>query len=94
MNGSIKLKDSLKKRIHTQTEYLFDPTTKTKIESFLSCYQKAAISKAEKLVATDIDPQIMSRLVVVFQTREVDLETSFGNELSSVLLSFLTPMGR
>ena len=45
-SGSIKLKDFLKKRIQTQTEDLFDPITKTKIKSFSSCYQKAAIAKA------------------------------------------------
>ena len=75
------------KRIQTQTEDLFNPITKTKIKSFSSCYQKAAISKAGKQVATDIDRQIMGRLVVVSQTREVDLETLFGYKLSSVPLS-------
>ena len=88
-SGSIKLKNFLNKRIQTQTEDLFDPITKTKIKSFSSCYQKAAITKAGKLVATDIDSQIMGRLVVVSQTREVDL---FGYELSSVPLSIFNPI--
>ena len=35
----------------------------------------------------------MGRLVVVSQTREVDLETLFGYELSSVLLSLFNPDG-
>ena len=83
----------LKKRIQTQTEDLFDPITKTKIKSFSSCCQKAAISKAGKLLATDINRQIMGRLVVVSQTREVDLETLFGYELSSVSLSLFNPDG-
>ena len=98
MNGceqsrSIKLKDFLEKRIQTQIEDFFDPIIKTKIKSFSSYYQKAVISKAGKLVATDIDPQIMGRLVVVSQTREVDLETLFGYELSSVPLSPFNPDG-
>ena len=78
---SIWLKNFLKKRIQTQTEDLFDSLTKTKIRTFSSCYQIAAISKAGKLAATDIDRQIMGRLVAVSQTREVDLETLFGYEL-------------
>ena len=81
------------KKIQTQTVDLFDPLTKTKIKSFSSCYQKAAISKAGKLVATDIDGQIMGRLVVVCQTREVDLETLFGYEILSVPLRLFNPNG-
>ena len=77
--------------IQTHTEDIFDPITKTKIKSFSSCHQKVAISKAGKLVATDIGRQIMGRLVVVSQTREVDLETLFGYELSSVPLSLFNP---
>ena len=92
-SGSIKLKDFLKKSIQTQTEDLCDPITKTKIKCFSSCYQKAAISKPGKLVATDIDRQIMGRLVVVSQTREVDLETLFDYELSSFPLSLFNPDG-
>ena len=80
-SGSIKLKDFMKKELKPKLKTFLNPITKTKIKSISSSYQKAAISKAGKLVATDIDHQIMGRLVIVSQTREVDLEMLFGYEL-------------
>ena len=92
-SGSIKLKDFMKKELKPKLKTFLNPITKTRIKSVSSSYQKAAISKAGKLVATDIDHQIMGRLVIVSQTREVDLEMLFGYELSSVPLSLFNPDG-
>ena len=55
--------------------------------------KKAPLKKGGKLVAMEIDRHIMSRLVVVSQTRDVDLATLFAHELSAVPLSLFNPDG-
>ena len=42
----------------------------------------------------EIDRHIMSQLVIVSQTRDIDLETLFAYELSAVPLSILTLMAQ
>ena len=93
-SGSIKLKDFLNKRIRTETEDHFDPITKTKILNLSHhAIRKQPFQKLENWLQLTFDRQIMGRLVVVSQTRKVDLETLFGYELSSVTLTLFNPDG-
>ena len=53
---------------------------------FSSNNKKGTVKKKE-IVAMEIDRHIMSQLVIVSQTRDIDLETLFAYELSAVPLS-------
>ena len=91
--GSQKLKNFLQERVHNQIKDFFDPIEKTKVMSFSSKHEKGTAKKGGKLVAMEIDRHIMSRLVVVSQTRDIDLATLFAHELSAVPLSLFNPDG-
>ena len=90
--GSQKLKNFLQERVHNQIKDFFDPTEKQKSCHFRQIIKKALLEKG-KIVAMEIDRHIMIRLVIVSQTKDIDLEILFAYELSAVPLSLSDPDG-
>ena len=91
--GKKQLRESVKKRIHLQGVDIFDPITNNKVSNFSLLRNKAKVKKDGNVTTLDIDRKIFSKLIVVSQTRDFDLQKLFEFELSSVPLALFNPDG-
>ena len=91
--GEKQLREFVKKRIQLQEVDIFDPITKNKVSNFSLLRNKAKVKKDGNVTTLDIDRKIFSKLIVVSQTRDFDLQKLFEFELSSVPLALFNPDG-
>ena len=91
--GKKQLREFVKKRIHLQEVDIFDHITKNKVSNFSFLRNKAKVKKDGNVTTLDIDRKIFSKLIVVSQTRDFDLQKLLEFELSSVPLALFNPDG-
>ena len=91
--GKKQLGEFVKKRIHLQDVDIFDPITKNKVSNFSLLRNKAKVKKDGNVTTLDIDRKTFSKLIVVSQARDFDLQKLFEFELSSIPLALFNPDG-